>query len=87
MAPNDIIVIDNRSVGVRRIKSDTQFKTYIQTSTNASSNPAQSTADWKSVPMPNIIQYRPQSNEDVSGTASSERLILLQKKISTLTSK
>ncbi|MBE4949564.1 hypothetical protein IMX10_12925 [Chryseobacterium culicis] len=72
MAPNDIVFINNRGVEVHRIKSDTQFKTYIQASTNASSNPAQSTADWKSVPMPNIIQHRPQSNEDVSGVAYQE---------------
>lgn len=72
MAPNDIVFINNRGVEVHRIKSDTQFKTYIQASTNASSNPAQSTAGWKSVPMPNIIQHRPQSNEDVSGAAYQE---------------
>ncbi|WP_072923233.1 RHS repeat domain-containing protein [Chryseobacterium sp. OV279] len=59
MAPNDIVFINNRGVEIHRIKSDTQFKTYIQESTNASSNPAQSTAGWKSVPMPNIIQHRP----------------------------
>ncbi|MBL3550544.1 DUF6443 domain-containing protein [Chryseobacterium sp. KMC2] len=67
MAPNDIVFINNRGVEVHRIKSDTQFKTYIQASANASRNPAQSNAGWKSVPMPNIIQHRPQSNEDVSG--------------------
>ncbi|MDR6488484.1 RHS repeat-associated protein [Chryseobacterium vietnamense] len=72
MAPNDIVFINNRGVEVHRIKSDTQFKTYIQESTNASNNPAQSTAGWKSVPMPNIIQHRPQSNEDVSGAAYQE---------------
>ncbi|WP_317124919.1 RHS repeat-associated core domain-containing protein [Chryseobacterium nematophagum] len=72
MAPNDIVFINNRGVEVHRIKSDTQFKTYIQASTNASSNPAQSTAGWKSVPMPNTIQHRPQSNEDVSGAAYQE---------------
>ena len=55
-APNDIVYINNRGVEVHRIKSDTQFKTYIQATTNASSDPSRSTAGWKQVAMPNIIQ-------------------------------
>jgi len=66
-APSDIVFINNRGVEVHRIKSDTQFKTYIQATTNASSNPAKSTAGWKQVPMPNIIQNK--GGEDVSGSA------------------
>ncbi|PIF47742.1 hypothetical protein CLU96_4811 [Chryseobacterium sp. 52] len=77
MAPNDIVFINNRGVEVHRIKSDTQFKTYIQASTSASSNLTQSTAGWKAVPMPNIIQNRPQSNENVSGTAYQENDYLI----------
>ncbi|AYM99604.1 RHS repeat-associated core domain-containing protein [Chryseobacterium sp. 3008163] len=66
-APNDIVYINNRGVEVHRIKSDTQFKTYIQATTNASSNPSRSTAGWKQVAMPNIIQSK--GGEDVSGSA------------------
>jgi len=69
-APSDIVFINNRGVEVHRIKSDTQFKTYIQATTNASSDPAKSTAGWKQVPMPNIIQNK--GGEDVSGSAYQE---------------
>ncbi|MCD0479264.1 RHS repeat-associated core domain-containing protein [Chryseobacterium sp. LC2016-29] len=69
-APSDIVFINNRGVEVHRIKSDTQFKTYIQATTNASSNPAKSTAGWKQVPMPNIIQNK--GGENVSGAAYQE---------------
>ncbi|SFN06090.1 RHS repeat-associated core domain-containing protein [Chryseobacterium oleae] len=65
MAPLDIVYINNNGQEVHRIKSHTQFKTYIQATANASDYPQRNSAGWKEVPMPNIIQTR--GTEDVSG--------------------
>ncbi|KFF11062.1 hypothetical protein IW15_18065 [Chryseobacterium soli] len=66
MAPLDIVYINNNGQEVHRIKSNTQFKTYIQATANASDYPQRNSAGWKEVPMPNIIQSK--GGENVSGS-------------------
>lgn len=63
-APLDIVYINSYGTEVYRVKSNTEFRTYIQATNNASNNPQVSTAGWKEVPMPNIIQNK--GGENVS---------------------
>jgi len=69
--PTDIVYFDIYGMEVYRIKSNTEFKTYIQ-STAKSANPAVSNYGWKEVPMPKIIQNRTQSSETVNAPKYQE---------------
>jgi RHS repeat-associated protein len=68
----DIVYINNHGVEVHRVKSDQVFSTYIQARNDASADPSKSTAGWKQVAMPKIIQERTQSGEDATGAAYQE---------------
>jgi len=65
----DIVYINTTGSEVYRIQSNKVYSTYIQGTRNASADPSKSTIGWKQVSMPNIIQERTQSGEDVSGAA------------------
>jgi len=76
-APNDIVYFNMQGQEVYRIKSNTEFKTYVQASTfseligsNTSIAPFGSgiSGYFVQAQMPNIIQTRTQSGEDVSGS-------------------
>lgn len=62
MGVTDIVYINKEGEEVHRIKSNTEFKTYIMENNNAG-DPKVSTKGWKEVPMPQIIPIRTQSNE------------------------
>ncbi|MBS4039929.1 MAG: hypothetical protein KGZ81_04950, partial [Flavobacteriales bacterium] len=59
----DIVYINKNGTEVHRIKDDKVFQTHIQTTNNASVNDL--SKGWKEVPMPNIIQTRTASGENV----------------------
>lgn len=62
MGVNDIVYFDARGEEVHRVKSNTEFKTYIMAN-NTAGDPKVSTAGWKEVPMPGVIPERTQSKE------------------------
>ncbi|ATL49812.1 hypothetical protein COR50_10250 [Chitinophaga caeni] len=57
MGPTDIVYFNLNGQEAYRVKSNTEFKTYIQSSAQAA-DPSKSSAGWKEVPMPNVIQNR-----------------------------
>lgn len=62
MGPTDIVYFNTRGEEVNRVKSNTEFKTFIMENKTAG-NPKVSTTGWKEVPMPNVIPERTQSKE------------------------
>ncbi|VXC03113.1 RHS repeat-associated core domain protein-containing protein [Flavobacterium sp. 9AF] len=71
MAPNDIVYFNINGEEVHRIKSDSEFKTFIQSSGNAQ-HPTKSSSGWTEVSMPNIIQERTQTGENTTGASYQE---------------
>jgi len=71
----DIVYINKNGTEVHRIKDDKVFQTHIQTTNNASVNDL--SKGWKEVPMPNIIQTRTASGENVSGASYQENDYLI----------
>ena len=61
----DIVYVNLGGQEVYRIKNESIYKTYIQTS-RSSTSPLEGNLGWKEVPMPKIIQTKPSSNENVS---------------------
>ena len=61
----DIVYVNLEGQEVYRIKNESIYKTYIQTSRSFTS-PLEGNLGWKEVPMPKIIQTKPSSNENVS---------------------
>ncbi len=72
----DIVYFNTMGQETHRVKSTTEFRTYIQ-STATIQHPTKSMSGWKEVPMPNIIQERTQSGENVSGSAYQENDYLI----------
>jgi hypothetical protein len=63
----DVVYVNLGGVVVYKIPSTTIFQTYIEGSVDASKAPSVNATGWVPVPMPNIIQTRNQSGENVSG--------------------
>jgi len=63
MIPNDIVIFNNKGQEVYRIESKILFVTLVQTGERKLSN---GFTGLERAPMPNVIQTRPQSNEDVT---------------------
>ena len=61
----DIVYVNLEGQEAYRIKNESIYKTYIQTS-RSSTSPLEGNLGWKEVPMPKIIQTKPSSNENVS---------------------
>ncbi len=72
----DIVYFNTMGQEIHRVKSTTEFRTYIQ-STATILHPTKSMSGWKEVPMPHIIQERTQSGENVSGSAYQENDYLI----------
>lgn len=66
----DIVYINNKGSEVHRIKNDKVFQTHIQTVNSATV--ANLSKGWKEVPMPNIIQTRTATGENVSAPRYQE---------------
>ncbi|MDY8137076.1 DUF6443 domain-containing protein [Aquimarina sp. 2201CG5-10] len=66
----DIVYINKNGKEAHRIKSDEVFQTHIQTTNYASVDDL--SKGWKQVPMPNIIQTRTATGEDVSDSKYQE---------------
>jgi RHS repeat-associated protein len=68
---NDLVYFNLQGEETHRVASDTEFKTYIQSSKDAQ-HPTVSTVGWKEVPMPKVIEERTQSGENTSGKQYQE---------------
>ncbi|MBX2925912.1 MAG: hypothetical protein KF746_27195 [Chitinophagaceae bacterium] len=76
MGPNDIVYFNTQGAEVHRVKSNTEFKTYIMAN-NSAGDPKISNKGWKEVPMPNVIPERTQSKENTSGAKYQENDYLI----------
>ena len=72
---NDIVYINTSGVEVHRVKNDQVHKAHIQTTSSASERDL--SIGWTEVPMPNIIQTRSASGENVSGSVYQENDYLI----------
>lgn len=66
-APQDIVFFNRRGEEVHRIKSNTEFETYVMTKDDAHVMDFahySSKEGWDKAEMPNVIQRRPQSNNE-----------------------
>lgn len=76
MRVDDIVYINNHGEEVKRIRSSTEFKTYIMANDNAA-DPNVSNEGWKEVPMPKIIPKRTQTNEITTDPIYQEKDYLI----------
>jgi hypothetical protein len=72
----DIVYFNNQGVETHRVQSNTEFRTFIMEN-NRAGDPKLSTANWKEVAMPKIIEERVQSGENTSGIAYQENDYLI----------
>lgn len=63
----DIVYFNTQGGEAHRIKSNTEFRTFIMANGKAG-DPKLSVANWKEVAMPKIIQERTQSGENTTGS-------------------
>jgi hypothetical protein len=67
----DIVYFNTQGLESHRVKSNTEFKTFIMGSAKAG-DPKISVVGWKEVAMPKIIEERTQSGEATTGTEYQE---------------
>ena len=70
MSPTDIVWFNSQGIETNRIKSNTQFVTFVEKGLNydySKDNFFNKFSNYVQVQMPNVIQTRTQSNEDVTG--------------------
>ncbi|MDJ1500309.1 RHS repeat-associated core domain-containing protein [Xanthocytophaga agilis] len=76
MGPEDIVYFNKNGEEVHRIKSNTEFKTYIQVHDDVQ-DPKMGNKGWKEVPMPKLITERTQTNESTTAPEYQENDYLI----------